>query len=133
MTVPAKAGKADFSFNGIEPKDPHAHETFTESKLRWEQTETEEGQSIPNYYKQLIALKRASHLGPRNLEAVQVSGDEATGIITVQTMQTLTVLNFSGREQAYQPAVGWELFLTPDNADGSNMNPYSARIFRRQE
>lgn len=126
--------KADFSFNGIEPKDPHANETFMESKLRWEQTETDEGQSILNYYKQLIALKRAGHLGPRNLEAVQVSSDEATGILTVQTMQTLTVMNFSGREQAYQPAVGWELFLTSDNAaDGSNMNPYSARIFRRQE
>ncbi len=126
--------KADFSFNGIEPKDPHAHETFMESKLRWEQAETNRGQLILNYYKQLIALKRTGHLGPRNRKAVQVSGDEASGMITVQTLHTLAVMNFSGNEQIYQPAVGWELFLTSDDATDSNIiKPYSACIFRKQE
>jgi len=124
--------KADFAFEGIEPDDPHAIETFEKSKLRWEQAQTEEGQSILAYYKALIAMKRAGQLGPRELDKVEVKGDESSGIITVETAATLTVMNFSGEARSYQPAACWQSYIsTVSPAAAGALAPYSAVIYQR--
>jgi maltooligosyltrehalose trehalohydrolase len=128
--------KADFSFGGIEPDDPHAIATFEKSKLRWPQCDAPQGRQILAYYRALIALKRSGALGPRRRGQVQVSGDALTQIITIETPQTLVVLNFSGQHQPWSPAPGadaaWELALAsiPD-CDAGWLAPYAAVVLRR--
>jgi maltooligosyltrehalose trehalohydrolase len=93
--------KADFAFGGAEPPDPHARQTFVDSKLQWQRVGEPQGREFMAYYKQLVALKRSGALGPRDMKAVTVSADAATQLITLQTAQTVTVLNFSDKVQAF--------------------------------
>src|ERR1700674_5619741 len=126
--------KADFAFADLEPMDPHARATFEESKLRWEQLETPDGQAILNYYKQLIVLKLAGQLGPRDKAGVKVVADESTEIIRVETPHTLTVMNFSGNRRANQPAAGWEPCLCSGKvSEAGNIEPYTAMIYKRTD
>lgn len=107
--------KADFAFGGIEPPDPHDRATFEASKLRWAQRDSAEGREILAYYRQLIALKRSGHLGPRDFAAVLVDADAGTQVITIETAHTLTVLNFSDQAQPWQVDLHWvpRLVSTP--------------------
>lgn len=88
--------KSAFTSHGGEPEDPHSRASFELSKLRWERLGDKGSQSVLAYYTAVIALKRRGELGPRRLEAVKVVGDEATGLVTIETAATVTVLNFSG-------------------------------------
>jgi maltooligosyltrehalose trehalohydrolase len=82
-----------------EPEDAHDRATFLKSKLNWTRPETPKGSEILDYYKTLIALKRTSVLGPRHLDQIRVSGDPATGLVTVAAPRSLTVLNFSPEDR----------------------------------
>ncbi len=121
--------KADFSFGGVEPPDPHALATFEASRLQWQRTETADGRAMLDYYRQLITLKRTGRLGPRNLAQVQVQGDPATQLIRVQTAHTLTLLNFSDQAQAFDAGPGWVPLLSsiPQAAPGV-LAPFGALI-----
>jgi maltooligosyltrehalose trehalohydrolase len=99
--------KADFAFGGAEPPDPHARQTFVDSKLQWQRVDEPQGREILAYYKQLIALKRSGALGPRDMQAVTVTGDDATQVITLRTAQTFTVLNFADQAQAFAVPEGY--------------------------
>lgn len=99
--------KADFAFGGAEPPDPHARQTFVDSKLHWQRADEPLGREFLAYYKQLIALKRSGALGPRDMKAVTVSADAATQVITLQTADTCTVLNFSDQVQRFSGPVAY--------------------------
>ncbi len=93
--------KSDFAFGGAEPPDPHARQTFVDSKLQWHRTDEPQGREFFAYYQQLISLKRSGALGPRDMKAVTLVADPATQVITLQTARTFTVLNFSAQPQAF--------------------------------
>jgi maltooligosyltrehalose trehalohydrolase len=122
--------KADFSFGGVEPLDPHAPATFELSRLQWQRLETPQGREILGYYRQLIALKRSGQLGPRRFTEVKVAGDAARETITIRTPRSLTVLNFSAHGQPFQAPAGWALALASiaPTAAGE-IEPYGALIF----
>ena len=124
--------KADFAFGGIEPPDPHARKTFEDSKLRWERAATPQGQSILQYYRKLIALKKTGALGPRRRTDVKVDADPATRVLRVETPQSLTVMNFSAESQPLEAPPGWKpLFGSDERSTETRLAPYAAAILGR--
>jgi maltooligosyltrehalose trehalohydrolase len=125
--------RADYDFGGAEPDDPHALATFEKSRLRWEQRDTKEGQSILRYVKALIALKRAGELGPRvGCDGVRVRGDAQSELVFIETPHTLTVLNFSGQPRQVAPPSGWTLALESGCVgERGEMPANAAAIYRR--
>jgi maltooligosyltrehalose trehalohydrolase len=125
--------KAEYSFGGVEPDDPHAPATFEKSKLRWERRDTPEGQSILRYYKALLALKRSGELGPRvGRDGVAVRGDAQNELIVIETPHTLTVLNFAAEPRRAARPPGWTLALETGGVDDAGvMPPFAAAIHRR--
>ncbi|MEY4751239.1 MAG: hypothetical protein RIQ60_3453 [Pseudomonadota bacterium] len=99
--------KSDFAFDGAEPPDPHARQTFVDSRLQWQRLDEPAGREVLAYYRQLIALKRSSALGPRDMQAVSVELDDATEVITVRCAGSVTVLNFSSQAQAFAVPPGY--------------------------
>lgn len=124
--------KADFSFGGVEPPDPHARSTFETSKLQWGLRDSAEGQAILAYYREMIALKRSSQLGPRDRSRVRIDADDALRLIRLETPKTLTVLNFSDTPQVLDVPTDWirHLDSIPDTAD-REIAAFGARIYRR--
>ncbi|MBV5298290.1 MAG: malto-oligosyltrehalose trehalohydrolase [Rhodoferax sp.] len=131
-----KGRKRDCAFGGKEPPAAHHRSSFEASKLQSARRTSAEGQAIWNYYRALIALKRSGALGPHDMQAVKVQGDEATQIITVQAPQTLAVLNFSADPQQFSVPAGWRLILHTDlehpaASFGDRLPGYAAYIFSR--
>ena len=125
--------KADFAFGGVEPPDPHDRATFVASKLRWARRNSAEGREVLAYYRELIALKRAGRLGPRDMAAVQVKADAHTQMITLETAHTLTVLNFSDEAQPWQADAGWTLRLASAPAPAPDrLAAHGARVYERR-
>lgn len=121
--------KADVG-GGKEPPDPHARSSFVASKLNWALTESAGGAAVLGYYRQLIALKRSGSLGPRDMAAVNVRGDAASGLITLEAPRTLTLLNFSGQALDCPPIAGWvpQLSSASGPAVFGRLPPYTALI-----
>jgi maltooligosyltrehalose trehalohydrolase len=128
-----KGRKADYAFGGAEPPDPHAASSFEASKLQWQRLATAEGQAILRYCKELIRLKRSGELGSRDRSAVQVSGDERSGIVRVETAHTLTVMNFSAAPRRVSAPDGWALHLESGAVGPAELGPYAAAIYRRSQ
>jgi maltooligosyltrehalose trehalohydrolase len=101
--------KLAFSSQGGVPNDPHDRVSFERSKLRWELLSSPESQEILFYYQTLIALKRSGKLGPRQAGQVQVTGDPDSGLITLTSPHTMTLLNFSGTPLTFVPPKGLSL------------------------
>ncbi|MFM2065212.1 MAG: putative malto-oligosyltrehalose trehalohydrolase [Pseudomonadota bacterium] len=99
--------RADFAFGNTEPPDPHARASFEASKLDWALAESSTGRATLAFCRALIALKRSGALGPRDRAQLQVQGDAPTGLITLTTARTLTVLNYSDRSHACDPGPAW--------------------------
>jgi len=131
-----KGRKRDCAFGAKEPPPAHARSSFEASKLQGSRRASAEGQAIWRYYQALIALKRSGALGPRDMQAVKVQGDAATRLITVETPQTLTVLNFSSAAQPFAAPPGWYLILSAElelqaASDTERLPGYGACIFKR--
>ncbi|HMW21927.1 MAG TPA: malto-oligosyltrehalose trehalohydrolase [Burkholderiaceae bacterium] len=141
LVAAVKAGRAaDFHFDeGHEPPDPHARRSFEASQLHWALAETPQGQAILAWYRALIDLKRRGELGPRDRAALRIEAQpDATGdsgVIRLETAQTLTLLNFSTQPQTVPLPPGWCFHLGSLDealpADPANLPGWSARIFRR--
>ena len=114
--------KRDYAFAGTEPPQADARSSFEKSKLQWARRASSEGRAIWDYYRALIAYKRSGALGPRDKRLVDVRGDAATQIITVQTPQTLTVMNFSDEPRPFSAPEGWNLVLNANLADAASVN-----------
>jgi maltooligosyltrehalose trehalohydrolase len=129
-----RAGRrSDFAFGGREPPPPHDRATFEASRLRWERLETAEGRATLDYYRRLIALKRAGALGPLDRSAVQVTADEPRQLIRLEAPRTLTLLNLSGAPPALDPLPGWRRLL--DSVPGGAaavLPPHGARVLGRE-
>jgi len=131
-----KGRKRDCAFGTKEPPAAHIRSSFAASKLQWTRRTTPEGQAIWEYYRALIALKRSGALGPHDMQAVRVQGDESKQIITVQAPQTLALLNFSADTREFSVAAGWRLILHTDLdhsvvSFGGSLPGYAACIFSR--
>ncbi|CAD5366256.1 Malto-oligosyltrehalose trehalohydrolase [Rubrivivax sp. A210] len=117
----------------VVPPDPHARSSFVASKLNWALADSTGGAGVLDYYRQLIALKRSGSLGPRDMAAVRVRGDEASGLITVEAPRTLTLMNFSDQSLECPLPPGWVPQLSSASGATSNrqLPPYTALICRR--
>ncbi len=122
--------KREFAFAGAEPRDAHDEATFRDSKLQWSLLADDEGSTIFRYYQALIALKRAGKLGPRDKQQIGIAGDEKTGLICLQSNDSLTLLNFSEQTQQVPVAAEWELALSTNLPGvGGLLPPYSAHVY----
>ena len=96
---------AEFNITGEAP-DPNDVKTFIDSKLQWNLLSLQPHQSIFNYYKQLIALRKnepALHVLNRNhVKATVMEGQDLLLLERSEGADTiLCLLNFSKRVQAY--------------------------------
>lgn len=122
--------KAAFTSSGAEPPDPHSRATFEESRLRWDRLASSEGRATLTYYRELLGLKRSGLIGPHQLGQVTVDGDASTGLITLQTGGSLTILNLGEGTRSLSLGRGYRLVLAslPQPAP-DKIAPFGALIF----
>lgn len=102
-----KGRKAEFAafHTQSEAPDPMSEETFMNSKLQWELLNTEPHQTMLNYYKKLIALRK-QHPVLRQLNRKQLSvqhdGEKQVLILRRwnEEQQLMCLMNFSGSAQS---------------------------------
>ena len=59
-----------------------------------------------------------------------MQGDEATGIITLTTADSLTVLNFSAHAQPWQPGPEWRFHVgSKEQSAEAQLPPLAARLY----
>lgn len=97
---------AAFHAQGEAP-DPMAKTTFENSKLQWEIINQEPHQTMLNYYRQLISLrKQHPALKHLNRKHVSVKHDEENKVLSLRRwhkeQQIICLMNFSESEQAVQ-------------------------------
>jgi maltooligosyltrehalose trehalohydrolase len=93
----------DFAWKGEAP-DPDAETTFHDSKLDWSSRERDEHQSMWNFYKELLALRRDTPaLRTLDLNSVKALADDSKGVLLVRrgsgAEQALLAFNFSESAQ----------------------------------
>jgi maltooligosyltrehalose trehalohydrolase len=126
-----KAEFADFHAKGEAP-DPQAVETFECSKLSWDILEQQPHQTMLQYYKTLIELrKRQSALKTLNRDNMTVETDAVNNTLTIQKwttdQQLICLLNFSGKDQQLMIPDGinqWQKLF--DSADPKWNGPVSS-------
>ena len=91
--------KREFEAFGWDPAsipDPQDRETFLRSKLDWDETEREPHSDMLDWYRQLIALRRAlPELTDGDLAAVEVVFDEQQRALVLQRGGVTVACNFS--------------------------------------
>jgi maltooligosyltrehalose trehalohydrolase len=108
----------DFSWQGEAP-DPHDEETFTRSKIDWDSRNGGEHQSMLQFYKQLLALRRDTPaLRSLDLDAVKALADDEKQVLLVRrgtgAQQALVAFNFSEQAQMLDIPFGdvqWQSLL----------------------
>jgi maltooligosyltrehalose trehalohydrolase len=102
----------DFTWQG-EPPDPHDEETFNRSKLDWSARERGEHQSMWDFYRQLLALRRDTPaLRSLDLDAVQPVAHDDKGVLVVRRGDVLLAFNFSESAQTVDaPDGAWKPLL----------------------
>jgi maltooligosyltrehalose trehalohydrolase len=126
----------DFAWEG-EPPDPHAEETFRNSKLNWSLLERQEHQMIWSLYAELFRLRRDTpSLRTLDLDAVETHADDARGMLLVRRADALIAFNFSAKTQRLTvPWSGaWKALMDTGAtvADGAiTMPPASFALYAR--
>ena len=102
----------DFAWQGEAP-DPHAQETFDNSKLDWSSRERAEHQSMWKFYRELLALRRdVPALRSLNLDSVQPTAFDDKGVLLVRRGDVLLAFNFSDTAQKVDgPDGSWTSLL----------------------
>jgi maltooligosyltrehalose trehalohydrolase len=102
-----KGRKAEFAaFHVIgEAPDPMAEDTFNSSKLQWDLLEKEPHQTLFNYYRELIALRKQQPvLGALNRKQLSVQHSEEKKTLVLrrwnEELQVMCLMNFSKSEQS---------------------------------
>jgi maltooligosyltrehalose trehalohydrolase len=102
-----KGRKAEFAAFHIagEALDPMSDTTFQNSKLQWELLNTEHHQTLFNYYKKLIALRKQHPvLRQLNRESLNVQYSEGKNTLVLrrwnEEQQLLCLMNFSKAQQS---------------------------------
>lgn len=136
-----------------EAPDPQSADTYKQSKLQWDLINKEPHQTLLNFYKALIHLRKTNPvLKSTNRDNLQVDVDEASNVLTIKRwnseQQLLCLLNFSNqpRHSDLKHLNGnWEkifdsaatIWNGPANApelmtnDGITLQPQSAAIYRQ--
>lgn len=90
-----------FGWSPEEVPDPQDPETFLRSKLRWDEPKRKPHSEMLDWYKQLIALRRAnSNLTDGKMSNVEVQFDEAQRWITVKRNCVEIACNLEARRQS---------------------------------
>ena len=133
LVAAVRAGRrAAYDFGDRPSPEPHDPATFLASKLDGSLAASDEGRATFIFYRTLIALKRSGALGPRDRNAVVVTGDPATRMIRAETPSTLTFLNLSREAQAIAVPAGWEKVVSSvDLSDDGCIGGYGATVYRR--
>jgi maltooligosyltrehalose trehalohydrolase len=107
-----------------EVPDPQAEETWRRSQLRWDELKQPEHARMLEWYRSLIALRRA-HLVPARDRSPSVRCDTAAGWLTLACGGLLGVFNFSDAAQSVPPPAGnWSPALATDG--GGSADPVAA-------
>ncbi|EHQ29340.1 malto-oligosyltrehalose trehalohydrolase [Mucilaginibacter paludis] len=129
-----KAEFADFHAEGEAP-DPQAVDTFERSKFEWELFEREPHQSMLQYYKALIRLRKQNKvLSSLNRKNIKVFYDEAANTLMLHRWHDgsylISLLNFSGQQQSaelpFQKDTWQKIF---DSADPQWRGPSASAEF----
>ena len=96
--------RAEFASHGWETEDvpdPQSPATFEASKLDWAELETERGERLAQWTRDLIALRRArTDLSDGRRDRVQVTYDEAARWLVVVRGSTAVACNLASERQA---------------------------------
>jgi maltooligosyltrehalose trehalohydrolase len=134
-----KGRKEEFSyFNWLgEPPDPRLEETFLNSMLQWDLLKKEPHKSMHEYYRRLIAFRKANAaLNNTNRNATKAEADETGKILSVQrwsdSQRLECVLNFSDVDKRYGWPNGDVVFNSSGNQSRNTINAESILIFELQ-
>jgi len=124
-----------FAWSGEIP-NPQARETFERSKLDWSELRSPEHAQLLEWYRRLLALRRARSPGVDGATA-QVDYDSAAQWFRFRVGDTLAVFNFSPQPQRVPlPTGDWELALSSDgegtatNEAGQEVAGFGTRVFK---
>ena len=113
----------DFAWQGEAP-DPDDEETFNRSKIDWSARERGEHQSMWNFYKELLRLRRDTPaLRDLSLDNVRAHADDEKKVLIVERGDVLVAFNFSDATQTVSaPQGSWNALLdTGSKIGGGSM------------
>lgn len=91
---------AAFGWQPSDVPDPQAIDTFTNSKINWEELTQEPHASILNWYRSLIALrKQFSDLNNGKINQVKIIFDETEKWFMIKRGTIITIVNFALNQQ----------------------------------
>jgi maltooligosyltrehalose trehalohydrolase len=113
---------AAFNWKPEEVPDPQDPQTFERSKLKWEERAREPHAGLLEWYRRLIALRRAEPaLLDGSLEAVEVRFDEDARWFTVKRGPVAVACNLAEREQTVPAPVSRAAGILLSSAEGIKM------------
>ena len=116
----------DFAWEG-EPPDPHAEETFRNSKLNWSLLEQEEHRALRALYAELFRLRRETpSLRTLDLDAVETHADDDRRLLLIRRGDALIAFNFG--EETQRIAVPWDGAWTPLLETGARLADYALTL-----
>jgi maltooligosyltrehalose trehalohydrolase len=126
---------AAFAWSGDIP-NPQERHTFERSKLDWRELHSPKHADLLQWYRRLIAIRRARTAGFGSLVA-HVEYDPAAQWFRFRVRNTLAVFNFSAQSQRVPlPAGDWELVLNSegdgaaaDGPAGPELAGFGTRVF----
>lgn len=134
-----KGRKEEFSyFNWAgEPPDPRLEETFVNSMLQWQLLKREPHKSMYNYYRTLIAFRKANPaFNNTNRNNIMAEADETTKILRLQRwsehQRLECILNFSDVTQPYEWPSGKVVFKSSLDQTDNEISAESILIFELQ-
>ena len=108
----------DFTWEG-EPPDPHAEETFNNSKLNWELIEKDDHASLWQLYADLLRIRRETPaLRKLDLDAVETQADDERRTLVVRRGDVLIAFNFGDSEQRISVSGNWKALMGPEVEGG---------------
>ncbi|MHA7839194.1 MAG: malto-oligosyltrehalose trehalohydrolase [bacterium] len=111
----SRGRRNEFSAFGWEPEavpDPQDPATFDASRLRWEERSDSPHREMLDWYRALIALRRASpDLADGRLDRMDVRRDDSARTLRVERSSIVVAANFDDRPQRVEVGAGRSLLL----------------------
>lgn len=126
--------KREFSFlANHEPKAPHDIQTFIDSKLDWDCQNDVPNSLVLEFYKKLIALKKAGIIGERDHSKINISYDKNLEMITMESSKSICIFNLSSNSNDLNSELKSKKLLLSSKIEGQLSNDrieaFSARIY----
>ncbi len=132
-----KQGRSrEFSFApDVQQKDPNDIQTFIDSKLDWDCVTDIPHRSILEFYKRLIALKKAQIIGPHNHQELHITFNQHTKLLVIEAPKSITVCNLSDQYVDLDPQYNEYKLLLSSKIEGSTfenkIESHCARIYTK--